>query len=88
MVFGQGSVLGIETSFLPGVAWLAGRLGWPVLPVATAGGHRVWEWPFSARLRFGQPMAVDVLPTRSAADLDLVALQAEVKAAALASGAP
>ncbi len=62
LVFPQGTILGIETSFHRGAFHLAGRLDRPLLPVVVAGGHRVWEYPFSPRLRFGQPMLVAVLP--------------------------
>ncbi|MYI83444.1 MAG: 1-acyl-sn-glycerol-3-phosphate acyltransferase [Chloroflexi bacterium] len=62
LFFPQGSILGIELAFRPGVFQLARRLGRPLLPVVVTGGHRVWEHPFSATLRFGQALSVIVLP--------------------------
>ncbi len=63
LLFPQGSILGIELAFQPGAFQLAGRLGRPLLPVVVTGGHRVWEHPFSATLRFGQSISVVVLPS-------------------------
>lgn len=60
-VFAQGTILGIETAFQPGAAWLARHLEVPVLPVVITGSHRVWEHPFSDVLRFGQAMSMRVL---------------------------
>lgn len=62
LLFPQGSILGIELAFQPGAFQLARRLGRPLLPVVLTGGHRVWEHPFSATLRFGQSLSVVVLP--------------------------
>jgi 1-acyl-sn-glycerol-3-phosphate acyltransferase len=62
LVFPQGSILGVETAFHRGAFALADRLDRPVLPVVVAGGHRVWEHPFSPRLRFGCAMWMEVLP--------------------------
>ena len=62
LFFPQGSILGIELAFQPGAFHLARRLGRPLLPVVVTGGHRVWEHPFSATLRFGQSMSIVVLP--------------------------
>lgn len=62
VMFPQGSVLGIETAFRPGAFRLATLLGVPLLPVALWGSHRVWEHPFTARLRYGQSVALTVLP--------------------------
>jgi len=61
VVFPQGSVLGIEIAFQRGAFWLARELGIPVLPVVITGTHRIWEHPFSPRLRRGQPVAMQVL---------------------------
>jgi len=61
VVFPQGSVLGIEIAFQRGAFWLARELGIPVLPVVITGTHRVWEHPFSPRLRRGQPVTMQVL---------------------------
>jgi len=62
LLFPQGSILGIELAFQRGAFQLARRLGRPLLPVVVTGGHRVWEHPFSATLRFGQSMSLVVLP--------------------------
>jgi 1-acyl-sn-glycerol-3-phosphate acyltransferase len=61
VVFPQGSVLGIESSFQRGVGWLARRLGVPVLPVVIAGTHHVWGFPFDTTVRFDQRVALEVL---------------------------
>lgn len=62
VVFPQGSILGIETDFAEGAFRLARALGRPLLPVALTGGHRVWEHPYSPRLRYGQRVSLRVLP--------------------------
>lgn len=62
VVFPQGSILGIEVAFWPGAFRLAERLEAWVLPVAITGTHRVWEYPYSPLVRFGQPVSVRVLP--------------------------
>ena len=62
VVFPQGSILGIETDFLPGAFALARALGHPLLPIALTGGHRVWEHPYTPRLRYGQRVSLRVLP--------------------------
>ena len=61
VVFPQGSVLGIEVAFRPGILRLAKRFGIPVLPVVIAGTHRVWEHPYSATLRLDQTVSMEVL---------------------------
>lgn len=66
MVFPQGSVLGLETEFAEGAFRLARALERPLLPVAITGSHRVWEYPFSPRVRYGQRVNVKVLPPVSA----------------------
>jgi len=64
-VFPQGSVLGIEIGFRPGAVRLARALGVPILPVVISGTHRVWEHPFTPRLRFGQRVSLTILdPSR------------------------
>ena len=90
LLFPQGSILGIELAFQPGVFQLARRLGRPLLPVVVTGGHRVWEHPFSATLRFGQSMSVVVLPPIPAheAVARRVAIEREMKQLALASPTP
>ena len=60
--FPQGTVLGIETAFQPGAFRVARLLQAPILPIVLTGSHRIWEHPFSARLRYGQRAAVAVLP--------------------------
>jgi 1-acyl-sn-glycerol-3-phosphate acyltransferase len=62
VVFPQGSVLGVEVAFKPGVALIAKRFGLAVLPVVISGTHRVWEYPFTQKVRFGQRVAMTVLP--------------------------
>ena len=61
VVFPQGSLLGIEVAFQPGAAALARHLGRQVLPVVITGSHRVWEYPFSPRVRFGEAVTMEVL---------------------------
>ena len=61
-MFPQGSILGIEIDFKAGPFALAHALGWPILPIALTGGHRVWEHPFTPRLRYGQRMSLHILP--------------------------
>jgi 1-acyl-sn-glycerol-3-phosphate acyltransferase len=62
VVFPQGSVLGVEVAFKPGVARIGERFGLPVLPVVISGTNRVWEYPFTQTVRFGQRVAMTVLP--------------------------
>jgi 1-acyl-sn-glycerol-3-phosphate acyltransferase len=62
VIFPQGSILGIEIDFKSGPFALAEALGRPILPIALTGGHRVWEHPFSPRLRYGQRLSLAVLP--------------------------
>lgn len=62
VVFPQGSILGIEVDFMRGAFALAAARGRPVLPVALTGGHRVWEHPFTLRLRRGERISLRVLP--------------------------
>jgi 1-acyl-sn-glycerol-3-phosphate acyltransferase len=71
VVFPQGSVLGVEVAFKPGVARIARRFGLPVLPVVISGTHRVWEYPFTQTVRFGQRVAMTVLPPIEPADASL-----------------
>lgn len=93
VVFPQGSVLGIETEFAGGAFRLARALERPLLPVAITGSHRVWEYPFSPRVRYGQRVNIKVLPPVSAHDVCSRApgdiqrvVQQRLKAAALADG--
>jgi 1-acyl-sn-glycerol-3-phosphate acyltransferase len=62
VIFPQGCLLGIQTAFLPGAFHLARRLAVPLLPIVITGSHRIWEHPFSARLRYRQSVRVEVLP--------------------------
>lgn len=62
VVFPQGTLLGIETAFSPGAFRIADRFDRPVLPVVVTGSHRVYEYPFSPRVRFGQTIRMEVLP--------------------------
>jgi len=61
VAFPQGSILGIEAAFRRGPFRIADRLGKRVLPVIITGTHRVWEHPYTDRLRFGQPVSMKVL---------------------------
>ncbi|GIV96962.1 MAG: hypothetical protein KatS3mg057_1619 [Herpetosiphonaceae bacterium] len=62
VIFPQGSILGIETAFLSGAFVLARALRRPILPVALTGSHRVWEYPYTPLLRYGQRISLRVLP--------------------------
>jgi 1-acyl-sn-glycerol-3-phosphate acyltransferase len=64
VMFPQGSVLGIETMFQRGALVVSRRLGLPVLPVVITGSHRIWEHPFSSRLRRSQTVHMEVLAPR------------------------
>ncbi|MBB6015174.1 1-acyl-sn-glycerol-3-phosphate acyltransferase [Deinococcus radiopugnans ATCC 19172] len=95
VVFPQGTVVGIQADFQRGVFEVARRVGAAILPVALSGTHRIWEHPFAPTLRYGQPVALTVLPPISArtlqtAHLDTLRVQTRqaVKAAALAPGLP
>lgn len=70
VVFPQGSVLGIEVGFRLGALRLAQLLRVAVLPVVITGTHRVWEHPFSPRLRFGERVTATVLPPLELAGMD------------------
>lgn len=69
VLFPQGAVLGIETAFQPGAFRLARLLHAPILPVVLTGAHRIWEHPFSPRVRYGQPVGMIVLQPLSVADV-------------------
>ncbi len=62
VVFPQGSILGVEVAFWQGAFRLAEQLDAWVLPVVLTGSHRVWEYPYSPLVRFGQPLSMRVLP--------------------------
>lgn len=61
-VFPQGTLLGIEAAFTPGAFRVADRFDRPLLPVVLTGSHRVYEYPFSPRVRFGETIRMEVLP--------------------------
>ncbi|AFZ68268.1 lysophospholipid acyltransferase family protein [Deinococcus peraridilitoris] len=67
-MFPQGSLLGIETDFQRGAFVLARQLNVPLLPVVMTGAHRVWEHPFTPRLRYGVRVGMRVLPPTPAPD--------------------
>ncbi len=94
VVFPQGTVLGIETAFSGGAFRAAERTGLPLLPVVLTGSHRVWDHPFSPRLRFGARVGMKVLdpiePSGLARGSEQVRdeLQAEMKRIALSGAMP
>lgn len=61
VVFPQGSILGIEVAFNRGGFWLARQLDVPVLPVVITGTHRLWEYPYSPRIRRRHPVSLHIL---------------------------
>jgi 1-acyl-sn-glycerol-3-phosphate acyltransferase len=69
VIFPQGSILGIEIDCMPGAFALARALHHPILPVAITGTHRVWEYPYTPRLRYGQRVSLRVLAPVSVADM-------------------
>ena len=90
VLFPQGSILGIEIDFKAGPFALAASLGRQILPVTLTGSHRVWEHPYSPRLRYGQRLSLAVLPPVSPDEIRLlgvdgarVAVQRRLKARAL-----
>lgn len=89
-IFPQGTILGIETDYHLGAFVLAQRLGRPLLPVALTGAHRVWEHPYTPRVRLGEQMGLRVLPPIPAAEVRAaepeelrIELRRRTKAAAL-----
>lgn len=88
VVFPQGSVLGVEVAFKQGVARIAKRFELPVLPVVLSGTHRVWEYPFTQVVRFGQRVAMSVLPPIDPSHVSIETIrqtEREMKRNALAS---
>ena len=86
VLFPQGSILGIEVAFQRGVARISKRFGLPVLPVVIAGTHRVWDYPFSQTVRFGQRVAMTVLPPIETSDVSVEVIrdtEREMKALAV-----
>lgn len=90
VLYPQGAILGIESAFWPGAFRLAANFDRPVLPVVLTGSHRVWEYPYSPLLRFGQTMTMQVLepitPTQAVGEAS--DLEREMKQLALASSVP
>lgn len=90
VLYPQGGILGIESAFWPGAFRLAANFNRPVLPVVLTGSHRVWEYPYSPLLRFGQTMTMQVLepitPTEAVGEAG--DLEREMKRLALASSVP
>jgi 1-acyl-sn-glycerol-3-phosphate acyltransferase len=68
-IFPQGGLLGIEIACMSGAFALARFLKRPVLPVALTGTHRVWEYPYSPRLRYGERVSMRVLEPVSVDDM-------------------
>lgn len=62
VIFPQGTILGIESEFKAGAFALARALCRPILPVAVTGSHRVWDYPYTPRLRYGERISMRVLP--------------------------
>lgn len=62
VVFPQGSILGIETAFTSEAFRIADLFERHLLPVVLTGTHRVWEHPYTDRLRYGQTVSTVVLP--------------------------
>lgn len=80
VVFAQGTILGLETAFRLGAFAVAQRYRVPILPVAITGSHRVWEHPFSPRLRLGERISMRVLePIRLEASDDLETVRLNVQ---------
>jgi 1-acyl-sn-glycerol-3-phosphate acyltransferase len=68
VIFPQGSLLGLDIGFQSGAFRLAERFNVPLLPVVLTGGHRVWDYPFSQKLRYHQTMRMEVLEPIDATD--------------------
>lgn len=83
VVFPQGTILGIETSFRQGAFRLARAFGVPILPVVLTGSHRVWEYPYTPRIRFGQQISMRILPAVHADHVTPDALSRRMKTIAL-----
>lgn len=83
VLFPQGTILGIEIDFLAGPFGLARALNRPILPIALTGAHRIWEHPFTPRLRYGERLSMRVLPPIAAEECrarSTEALRREVQA--------
>lgn len=91
VVFPQGSVLGVESAFQRGSAWLARALDLPILPIVIAGTHRIWGFPFSTDIHYGRAVEVRVLepiPASEVTDAALRAIERTMKAWAIGGAAP
>ncbi len=90
VVFPQASILGVEAAFQRSALRLATSLGVPVVPIVISGTHRVWEHPYSSRLRFGCRVRMDILePLTRADEAEWRGLERSMKERALADpGAP
>jgi len=88
VLFPQGSILGVEVAFYEGAFRVAEHFGRPILPVVITGTHRVWEYPYTPTLRYGQRVSLRVLPPVTAADAVENAREIErrMKAVAVAPG--
>lgn len=85
-VFAQGSILGVEVAFRPGVFRIARRFGLPLLPIVVTGTHRVWEHPYTPTVRLDQRVSVRILPPLAPEFLDkarMRTLEREMKTIAL-----
>jgi 1-acyl-sn-glycerol-3-phosphate acyltransferase len=87
VVFPQGTLLGIETAFSAGAFRLAERFRRPLLPVVISGSHRVYEYPFSPIVRFGETIRMEILPPVAPGEAVSVMgrVESEMRDAAMAS---
>ena len=90
VVFPQGSILGIEVAFEYGAARLARHFGLPILPVAIAGTHTVWEFPFSQTVRLDRSVSMTVfapIPPSDITPSNFREVERSIKRSALGSDA-
>lgn len=87
VVFPQGTLLGIEASFSSGAFQIADRFQRPLLPVVVTGSHRVYEYPFSPRVRFGETIRMEVLPPIAAGNAvaEMALVEREMRSVALSA---
>jgi 1-acyl-sn-glycerol-3-phosphate acyltransferase len=85
VIFPQGSVCGLEIDFQQSAFALAKKFGLPIVPVVLTGSHRVWDHPFSPKVRLGQPIALRLLEPVFAPNP--TALKRQMKQLALESSA-
>jgi 1-acyl-sn-glycerol-3-phosphate acyltransferase len=81
VIFPQGSICGLEIDFQQSAFALAKRFALPIVPIVLAGSHRVWDHPFSPRVRLGQEVVVCIL--ESVLNPNPVALKRHMKRMAL-----